>query len=100
MDEFDEVNMHHMPPADSKIRQFYDKISEMPVSWIPLETRNYRLTQMGSMQFQETGKFNDLPNLSYFNYSQAKNGGPIGKFPLTCSNDGEAKHRYGWTKDT
>ena len=34
---------------------------------------------MGTMQFTETGKFNDLPNLSYFYYSQASNGGPIGK---------------------
>lgn len=34
---------------------------------------------MGSVKFNETGKFNDLPNLSYFNYCQAKNGGPIGK---------------------
>ena len=48
MDEFDEMNTHHMPPADSKIRQFYDKISELSVkSWTPLENKYYRLTQMG-----------------------------------------------------
>jgi hypothetical protein len=50
MDEFDEINTHHLPPADSKIRQFYDKIYELPVkSWVPLESFYYRLTQMGDM---------------------------------------------------
>jgi hypothetical protein len=82
MDEFDEMNTHHMPPADSKIRQFYDKISELSVkSWTPLENKYYRLTQMGSIQLTETGKFNDTPSLSFMNYAQAKNGGPIGKLP-------------------
>lgn len=32
---------------------------------------------MGNLSFTDTGKFNDCPNLSYFNYTQAKNGGPL-----------------------
>jgi hypothetical protein len=34
---------------------------------------------MGNLQLTETGKFNDTPSLSFMNYAQAKNGGPIGK---------------------
>ena len=83
MDEFEDINTYHTPAADSSVQLFYSKISELPVkNWHPLQDKYYRLTQMGTMQFTETGKFNDLPNLSYFNYSQASNGGPIGKYRL------------------
>ena len=105
MDDFDDMHISNMPPADSKIRQFYDKISEMPVkSWVPLEDKYYRLTQMGLMTFTETGKFNEVPNLSYFNYAQAKNGGPIGKFALhltlNLSTLDKRKLRLNWSKDS
>lgn len=32
---------------------------------------------MGNVQLTETGKFNDTPSLSFMNFAQAKNGGPI-----------------------
>ena len=80
MDEYDEINTHHLPAADSSICKFYEMIAEIPVKhWIGLEQYNYKLTNMGQMQFNETDRFKDLPNLSFFNYCQAKNGGPIGK---------------------
>ena len=74
----------------------------MHIKWIPLEHKYYKLTQMGSLNFTETGKFNEIPNLSYFNYSQAKNGGPIGKYfnLYLFSNDGKRKNCYGWIKNT
>lgn len=103
MEDFDDLNTHHMPPADNVVRQFYEKIQEIPVkNWIGLENVNYRLTAMGQMQFTETGKFNDLPNLSFFNYCQAKNGGPIGKSSaLTkCSHSCEGKGGHGGAADS
>ena len=106
MDEFEEVNSYHMPAADSTVQLFYNKISELPVkSWHPLQDKYYRLTQMGTMQFTETGKFNDLPNLSYFNYSQASNGGPIGKFlekivTFMCSGSRQRKDCDGGPEDS
>lgn len=81
MDDFEDINSYNMPTADSSVQQFYNKISELPVkNWVPLQDKYYQLTHLGQMQFNETGKFSDLPNLNYFYYSQAKNGGPIGKF--------------------
>jgi hypothetical protein len=79
----------------------YEKISTLPVkNWIPLQDKFYRLTKMGTMQFSDTG-FNDMPNMSYFEYAQAKNGGPIGKsficFILSFSFDRQIVCRYSET---
>lgn len=56
MDEFDEVNTFTLPPADSKIQNFYDKITELKVNWTPLEGRFYRTTQMGNVSLKETDR--------------------------------------------
>lgn len=65
------------------MRNFYDKLSDMPSSWFPLQQQDgdyahYRITEIGPLSLGRlTDLFSDWPILEYFNYTQAKNGGPI-----------------------
>ena len=68
--------------ADSGLYRFYEKLSELSSTWIMLEDQHYRNTKMGDLEFGVIDAFKDWPQLSYFNCTQARNGGPIGKSNL------------------
>jgi len=70
MEELDDFESINLPAADSRIRQFYDKISEIPSKqWRPLENKNYKLTQFGQLEIKDISQFNDWPQLHYFHYA-------------------------------
>ena len=83
VDEYDGFMESHFQGPDSAVRNFYDKLSDMPSTWQPLQSQdgdytNYRITEMGALALgQLTNLFSDWPILEYFNYTQARNGGPI-----------------------
>ena len=50
MEDYDDLEAINLPAADSRIRQFYDKISEIPSrQWRPLENKNYKLSKFGDL---------------------------------------------------
>ena len=81
-EDFDDYYASTKDPSsigiDESKRRFYENLSELPSSWIPLENLFYRNTQMGEMELGSLD-FHDWPQLNYFYYTQARNGGPIGK---------------------
>ena len=70
------------------MRNFYEKLSDMPSTWYPLQSTdgdyaNYRISELGPLALgRMRNLFPEWPTLEYFNYTQARNGGPIGKSPL------------------
>jgi len=61
------------------VRQFYQKISDIPNDWVSLEDKLYRIIEMGDLELKECASLSEFQDLTYFNYCQARNGGPIGK---------------------
>ena len=71
--------------SDLILNSFYDRLSGVSLSWFPLEDGNgdhtyYRNTEVGTLALGRlTDFFEEWPNLEYFNFTQARHGGPIGK---------------------
>ena len=84
--EFDEFLQSGTLAPDSSVRRFYEKLADLPTSWICLEDQFYRNIEMGDLTLgQMTKVFSEWPHLNYFHYTQAKNGGPIGKHFFTTN---------------
>ena len=85
VDEYEGFMDSNFQGPDTSQRNFYEKLSDMSSTWYPLQSpdgdySNYRITQMGALALgQLTNLFSEWPVLDYFNFTQARNGGPIGK---------------------
>ena len=83
VDEYDGFMESHFAGPDASVRNFYDRLSSMSSEWFPLEGEkgeyvNYRMTEMGGLSLGHLSNlFTEWPVLEYFNYTQARNGGPI-----------------------
>ena len=52
---------------DNAVRNFYEKLSDLPTPWIPLEEEFYRISKMGNLALgQMTQYFREWPSLDYF----------------------------------
>ena len=84
-DDYDGLMDSHFAGPDAAIRNFYDKLSDMSSTWYPLQSPDgdyayYRISELGDLALgQLTNLFADWPTLDYFHFTQARNGGPIGK---------------------
>ena len=68
-------------PMDTFVNKFYEKLSEIYTTWIPLENQYYKNIELGDLEFGKVKEMNKWPDLTFFNVAIAKNGGPIGKQP-------------------
>jgi hypothetical protein len=64
------------------VRNFYQRISDIPNDWVSLEDKFYRKIEMGDLELKECALLSEYQDLNYFHYTQARNGGPIGK--ISC----------------
>ena len=49
VDDLDDFMNSGMPAPDSSIRRFYEKLADLPTSWICLEDQFYRNVEMGQL---------------------------------------------------
>ena len=61
------------------MRKFYQRISDLPNDWVSLEDKYYRKIPMGDLELKECVGLMDYQDLNHYHYTQAQNGGPIGK---------------------
>jgi hypothetical protein len=64
------------------MQKFYEKLSEIYTQWIPLEDVYYRNLELGELEFGKIKEMSKWPDLSFYNVTVAKNGGPVGTISI------------------